>query len=64
MNAHDKLMLDKTSKALAPQPTDVPAKQTKHKIRAGKRIRQMQAQPVRQITYKERHGWDDRGNLL
>jgi hypothetical protein len=64
MNDYDKLILDNTVKGLKPQPTDVPVKQTKHKIRAGRRIRLMQAQPVRQITYKERHGWDDRGTAL
>jgi len=66
MNDHDKLMLDITSKALQPQPSAVPVKQTNHKIRAGKRIRMLQAAPLKQYTHRDgtRHAFNSKGEQV
>jgi hypothetical protein len=62
MNAHDELMLTTTARALQPQPSAVPVKQ-KHKIAHGRRIRMMQARPLKQFTHKDgtRHAFNERG---
>jgi hypothetical protein len=63
MNQHDEMMLDITSKALTPQPSAVPVKQTKHKIAHGRRIRMMQPRALKQYTHKDgtRHAFNERG---
>jgi hypothetical protein len=63
MNAHDELMLTTTARALHPQPSAVPVKQTKHKIAHGRRIRMLQPRALRQYTHRDgtRHAYNERG---
>jgi hypothetical protein len=66
MNAHDELMLTTTARALQPQATQQPVKVTKHKIAHGKRIRMMQAAPLKQYTHKDgtRHAFNSKGEQV
>jgi hypothetical protein len=66
MNDHDKLMLTTTARALQPQATQQAVKVVKHKIAHGKRIRMLQARPLRQFTHRDgtRHAFDAKGNQV
>jgi len=60
---HTQLILETTSKALAPMPTAQPVKVVKHKIAHGRRIRMMQPRALKQFTHKDgtRHAFNERG---
>jgi hypothetical protein len=66
MDHHTQVVLDSTARALQPQPTAQPVKVTKHKIAHGKRIRMLQAAPLRQITHRDgtRHAFNERGERI
>lgn len=65
MNDHDKMMLDKTNKALTPQPSAVPVKR-KPKPPHARRIKLMRAVALRQHTFHDetRHAYDSEGNQI
>jgi len=66
LDNHTQLILDTTAKALAPMPTAQPVKVVKHKIAHGRRIRMLQARPLKQFTHRDgtRHAFNSKGEQI